>query len=171
MRYVALLRGINVGGRVIKMTELKACFEKAGFKNVTTLLQTGNVVFDASGSAAGLKDKIESQLTKAFNYPAKVQVVTLEDLKKIVVANPFGGAPAGYQQYVIFFENGLEKEFAAEPQESKGEMTQAGDGVAYWKAKKGMTLQSSRGRLLSKQKHKNFNTNRNVNTLQKILEL
>jgi uncharacterized protein (DUF1697 family) len=169
-KYVAFLRGINVGGRQIKMTELKACFEKAGFKNVSTLLQTGNVSFESDQKAPVLKSQIETLLTKTFNYPAKVIVVSVDDLNKIIEANPFKDAPKDYHQYIIFFENGLEKEFVAEAPEAKGEKTKTGEGVVYWKVRRGVTLQSQRGKLLSKSKYRNFNTNRNINTLAKIVK-
>src|SRR6266404_3652074 len=163
MKYAALLRGVNVGGRIIKMAELKACFEKTGFKDVTTYLQSGNVVFEAALSEVEAKQKIEAALTKTFKYPAKVIVVSMDNLKKIIDANPFSGAPKDYHQYVIFFENGLEKDFAAETLELTDEAVEVGQGVIYWKVNKGMTLKSHRGKLLSKAKYKNFNTNRNVN--------
>src|SRR6266478_9106731 len=97
-KYVAFLRGVNVGGRVIKMADLKACFEQAGFKNVLTILQTGNVIFESNKTEPALKTRIEELLTKTFNYPAKVQVISLDNLKKIVQANPFADAPADYHQ-------------------------------------------------------------------------
>jgi uncharacterized protein (DUF1697 family) len=169
-KYVAFLRGINVGGRIIKMAELVACFEKASFKNVTTLLQTGNVSFESDKKEPELKAEVEELLTKTFNYPAKVIIVSADNLRKIIESNPFEGAPPEYHQYIIFFENGLEKDFVADAQEAKGEKTQAGEGVVYWKVKKGMTLQSSRGKILTKAKYKNFNTNRNINTLKKLVK-
>jgi uncharacterized protein (DUF1697 family) len=170
-KYVAFLRGINVGGRIIKMTELKACFEKAGFKDVSTLLQTGNVSFESDKKLPELKQQIQELLTKTFNYPAKVIIISTENLKKIINANPFEGAPADYHQYVIFFEGDLAKDFAAEDLNLEDEEVKAGQGVAYWKVQKGKTLQSSRGKLLTKTKYRNFNTNRNLNTLQKIVKI
>jgi uncharacterized protein (DUF1697 family) len=168
-KYVAFLRGINVGGRIIKKDELISCFEKLVLKNVKTYLQSGNVVFESDLKEAELKNKIEEVLTGTFNYPAKVWVIPMNELRKIVENNPFVGAPKDYHQYVIFFENGLEQDFVAEPIISSDEATKAGNGVAYWKVQKGQTLKSVRGSLLSKAKYKNFNTNRNINTLQKIL--
>ena len=59
-KYVALLRGINVGGNnIIKMVELKACFEQMGFADVETHIQSGNVVFATSKKSAGLEAGIE----------------------------------------------------------------------------------------------------------------
>ena len=54
-RHVALLRGINVGGKnVIKMADLKACFHENGFEDATTYIQSGNVLFEATGSSEAL---------------------------------------------------------------------------------------------------------------------
>ena len=182
MRYVALLRGINVGGRTIKMADLKACFEDMGFKNVFTILQTGNVVFESNTArlhpAVGeLKEKIEAGLSKAFDYSAKAQVVSIENLKKIVADYPFG-LPASRQgkaelnqhEYVIFLENNLEQSLLAEPYAlAKNERVKAGNGVVYWRVDKGDTLKSSFAKFLTKTKYKNFNTNRNIKTLRKLL--
>jgi uncharacterized protein (DUF1697 family) len=68
--YVALLRGINVGGKnLIKMPELKACFEVAGFQEVVTYIQSGNVPFRSAGSgSAALARRIEEMLTSTFGY-------------------------------------------------------------------------------------------------------
>jgi uncharacterized protein (DUF1697 family) len=168
-KYVAFLRGINVGGRIIKMADLKTCFEEMGFKNVVTLLQSGNVLFESDLSGSEAKKKTEEALTKSFSYPAKIWVLPLTTIAEIVAANPFANTPKDYHQYVIFFENGLEKDFAAEAGELGDEKVKTGRGVAYWKVQKGQTLKSSRGKLLSKSKYKNFNTNRNINTLQRII--
>jgi uncharacterized protein (DUF1697 family) len=168
--YVAFLRGVNVGGRIVKMADLKTCFEKAGFKNVSTLLQSCKVIFESDKTEPELKAQIEELLTKTFNYPAKAQVVSLDNLRKIVNANPFANAAADHHQYVIFIENDLEIELVAEAGKQLGEEVAAGQGVVYWRVQKGQTLKSPLGKLLTKSKYKQFNTNRNINTLQKILK-
>jgi uncharacterized protein (DUF1697 family) len=169
-KYTAFLRGINVGGRIIKMAELKTCFEKLGFKNVATLLQSGNVLFETDVNQIEAKKQIEESLTKTFNYPAKVWVLPLAEIEQIVNRNPFAAAPKDFHQYVIFFENGLEKEFVKETADSTGEEIREGKGVAYWKVQKGQTLKSTRGKLLTKTKYRGFNTNRNVNTLLRVIQ-
>jgi uncharacterized protein (DUF1697 family) len=169
MKYVAFLRGVNVGGRIVKMAELKACFEQAGFKDVKTILQTGNVIFGSDKTdIPKLKEQIEGAITKTFNYRAKAQVVSLENLKKIIDANPFTGAPEQFHQYVIFIENDLETGLVAEAGKQLGEAVKAGNGVVYWKVQKGQTLKTPFAKLLTKSKYKEFNTNRNINTLRKI---
>ena len=74
--YVALLRGINVGGKnLIKMPALKAAFEEDGFEDVATYIQSGNVLFTAPGiRAADLTRRIEAMLAKAFDYVPTVVV-------------------------------------------------------------------------------------------------
>ena len=65
--HVALLRGINVGGKnLIRMADLKACFEEGGFADVATFIQSGNVLFTAGGTATELTDRIERLLSSAF---------------------------------------------------------------------------------------------------------
>ncbi|HVX47962.1 MAG TPA: DUF1697 domain-containing protein [Candidatus Saccharimonadales bacterium] len=172
-RYAVFLRGINVGGRIIKMADLKACLEKAGLEDVKTLLQSGNVVFTSGqDSTAALKSTIETALSETFDYPAKVQVLTMQDLSKIVEKYPFGMAGDDQHDYVIFMENGLEKELAAEScSRAPREQVAAGPGVVYWRVDKGSTLKSDFAKLLAKSKYRQFNTNRNIRTLRKMLAL
>jgi uncharacterized protein (DUF1697 family) len=172
MAYVALLRGINVGGRIIKTAELIACFESMGFDDVKTVLQSGNVIFASNESdPAKLKQKIEAGLTKAFNYPAKVWIVGTDELGKIIDANPFADTPPDYHQYIIFFENSLAESFATEAVGITDEAIQVDHGVVYWKVQKGQTLKSPHGKLLNKSPYRNSSTTRNINTVHKIYEL
>jgi uncharacterized protein (DUF1697 family) len=168
--WVALLRGVNVGGRTIKMAELRTALEGAGFENVETVLQSGNVTFDSSDGPARLKSKLETALRERFGYDAKVQVVERDRLSKIIEEYPFGKADASRHDYVIFLERGLEKELAGEEVElGAQERVAAGHGVVYWRVDKGSTLKSNFAKLLTKSKYRDFNTNRNLNTLRKLL--
>jgi uncharacterized protein (DUF1697 family) len=171
-RYAAFLRGVNVGGRIVKMADLKVCLEKAGLHGVTTLLQSGNVVFESDKGIPELKSLIESELTGTFGYPAKAQVILMDKLVEIVKRYPFGAAGDGQHDYVVFMEGGLEGELAAEPCElAPGEQVAAGTGVVYWRVNKGSTLKSGFAKLLTKSKYRDFNTNRNIKTLKKMLAL
>lgn len=88
-RYVALLRGINVGGNnIIKMLELKACFEDAGFNNVLTYIQSGNVIFDSDEKKNELEDIVEKLLSKTFNYKSTVMIRSLTEIKKVIADAP-----------------------------------------------------------------------------------
>jgi uncharacterized protein (DUF1697 family) len=152
------------------MADLKSCFEGLGFANVKTVLQTGNVLFESSENDP--KDRVETALTKSFNYPAKAQVIEVIKLQELIDACPYSDQDDGFHAYVIFLENGLEKSLAEESIElGEGEEIAAGDGVVYWHCIKGNSLQSQFGKLLSKAKYRDFNTNRNLKTLRKILAL
>ena len=98
-RYVALLRGINVGGKnPIPMPALKACFEDAGFEDVGTYIQSGNVVFTGpSSSQAALTDRVERTIRKAFaHYEASVVVKSRSQMRAVVDKAPKGfGRGAG----------------------------------------------------------------------------
>ncbi|MBI3611065.1 MAG: DUF1697 domain-containing protein [Nitrospirae bacterium] len=91
--YAAFLRGINVGGnKPVKMDKLKKAFESLGFKNVKTLLASGNVVFEApKASASVLAKKIEEKLKKTFGHEIGVLIRTITQLQRIEESNPFKG--------------------------------------------------------------------------------
>src|SRR5882672_5777503 len=97
-KYVALLRGINVGGKnMIKMTELKVCFEKMGMHNVRTYIQSGNVLFESSQTDIGkLTEEVEQALSKTFGYKSVVVVRSHQQLQDTVRRAPagFGRDPA-----------------------------------------------------------------------------
>lgn len=90
-RYVALLRGINVGGRrLIKMQDLVRICTGAGLKNVRTYIASGNVIFDSpSANKAGLVKKIEKALRAALGYDVTVVLRTVSELEHLVKSNPF----------------------------------------------------------------------------------
>lgn len=89
--HLALLRGINVSGHhLIKMDALATALQNAGFSNVTTYLQTGNVFVDSEESnAASVGFKIRQEITKAFGHDVPIVVINIEDLKACLINNPF----------------------------------------------------------------------------------
>jgi len=89
--YVALLRGINLGGRnPIKMAELAVAFETLGFNQVKTYIQSGNVVFKANKAApTTLSKKIEGKILAEFGLKVSVLTKTAAELKRAIENNPF----------------------------------------------------------------------------------
>lgn len=88
--YIALLRGINVGGKnVIKMADLKRVFEKIELYEVKTYIQSGNVLFKSDYTEEELRNKIEYEIEVFFGFPVKVILRTLEELERIVLNCPF----------------------------------------------------------------------------------
>jgi uncharacterized protein (DUF1697 family) len=88
-RYVAFLRAINVGGHTVKMDRLRAEFEALGFRDVTTFIASGNVLFSASSDdAAALEQRIERRLEKALGYEVATFLRTPAELALIVRDEP-----------------------------------------------------------------------------------
>jgi uncharacterized protein (DUF1697 family) len=89
--YVALIRAINVGGHsVIKMPDLRKLVESLGFEDVSSYIQTGNVVFKAVQNDRGtLSKKIEEAIEAKAGYKTTVFVLTYDDLKEAAGHNPF----------------------------------------------------------------------------------
>lgn len=87
--FVALLRGVNVGQNTLKMERLRELWSELGLKNVTTYVQSGNVVFDAEGSPSSWSSAIELRLAGETRLPAAVFVRTVPELKNIIARNPF----------------------------------------------------------------------------------
>jgi uncharacterized protein (DUF1697 family) len=105
-RYVALLRGINVGGnKLIKMDALRAALTSVGFGDVRTLLASGNVAFDAPEAAASaLAESVEAALQAAFGRSIPVIVRTHRQIEALVASAPFAGVEVTPQTrlYVSF---------------------------------------------------------------------
>ena len=88
-RFVALLRGINVGGnKLVSMAKLKTLFEAQGFEDVKTLLQSGNVVFSAR-SSSNLEKVLEEAFTADFGFSSDFVVRSATEFAKVVASNPF----------------------------------------------------------------------------------
>lgn len=92
--YIALIRGINVGGHaIIKMADLKKLFEALGFENVSTYIQSGNVLFSAKKTdEEKLARQIEKKLKASMGKDIKVFILTNKDLKEASANNPFDPA-------------------------------------------------------------------------------
>jgi uncharacterized protein (DUF1697 family) len=94
-RYVAFLRGMNLGGRRIKNEQLRAEFEALGFADVVCFRASGNVVFSAKGSEAKLTSEIEAGLGEALGYEVSVFLRSARELSALAVREPFDAARAG----------------------------------------------------------------------------
>ena len=91
MRHVALLRGINVGGKnKLPMRDLAAIFEAAGAKNVRTYIQSGNVVFEATVAAAkAIPERVRKRVTTDFGIDSPVITRSASEFMRIIKAQPF----------------------------------------------------------------------------------
>jgi uncharacterized protein (DUF1697 family) len=88
--YIALLRGINVGGhKLIKMNDLKEMLLKVGLQNVNTYIQSGNIVFKSVQDAEPLKFLIEQEIDKAFGFSVNVILRTATEWEEIIRKCPY----------------------------------------------------------------------------------
>ena len=101
-KYVALLRKVNVGGNnLIKMDALRRVFETAGFKNVRTFQQAGNVVFESAAKKP--VSKIERLLSESFDADLRAIIFTVDELVQIVKRDPFKRVRSGDVMLCVVF--------------------------------------------------------------------
>lgn len=175
-RYIALLRGINVGGNnIIKMADLKASFESMGFSDVVTYIQSGNVLFNTGKKD---KSKLEAQLEKAlsetFNYNSRVVIITQQHLKTVVKEAPknFGTDATQYKYDVLFLKEPLTSQEAIKSIKIRDgvDSAYAGQDVLYFSRLIAKAGQSYLSEVVKLPIYKEM-TIRNWNTTTKLLTL
>ncbi|MGH2712014.1 MAG: DUF1697 domain-containing protein [Actinomycetota bacterium] len=175
-RYVALLRGINVGGKnQIRMADLKACFGDLGFENVATYIASGNVLFDSGErSSTKLTKNIEEALTKTFRYEATVVVRSKAQLRKVVEEAPkgYGSQPSRYRSDVLFLMPPLTSAATIKsiPTKEGVDQVHAGQGVLYFSRLTSKATSSRLSRLISMPIYRSI-TIRSWSTTVKLQEL
>jgi uncharacterized protein (DUF1697 family) len=174
-RYVALLRGINVGGKnLIGMPALKARFEAQGHTDVVSYIQSGNILFSSNEPAAVLVARIEADLSKAFGYDASLVLRSKRHMHGVVNRAPdgFGTRPALYRYDVLFLKPPLSAPEVMELVAIRDGIDQAfaGNGVIYFSRLIRRATQSYLNRLVSMPIYKRM-TIRNWNTTTRLLAL
>lgn len=103
-RYAVLLRGINVGkAKRVGMADLRELLTAEGFDGVATVLQSGNVVLDASMAAPELARTIERSLERRFGFAVDVVVRTEQELRRVLAKDPFGDVADDESRYLVTF--------------------------------------------------------------------
>jgi uncharacterized protein (DUF1697 family) len=124
-RSVALLRGINVGGKhTLPMKDLTALFMKCGCSDVATYIQSGNVVFSAAGSLKLDGATLAARIEKTFGFAVPVILRTADELDAIIRRNPFPKADPDKERLHVSFlasEPTAEQIAALDPNRSKGD--------------------------------------------------
>ncbi len=103
---VAFLRAINVGGHTVTMVELRRLFVDAGFAQVETYIQSGNIIFLPPTDGAAVEAAIEAHLQRALGYPVTTFVRSLSELAEIAACDPFPPVPSELEttRYVAFLK-------------------------------------------------------------------
>jgi uncharacterized protein (DUF1697 family) len=91
-RYVAFLRGMNLGKRRVTNPELERAFSALELENVATFIASGNVIFDSKSGEGALVKKLEPHLQKSFGYPVPTFLRTLDHLAGVAKVRPFAAA-------------------------------------------------------------------------------
>jgi uncharacterized protein (DUF1697 family) len=175
VRYVALLRGINVGGKtLIKMADLKSCIQALGLDDVSTFIASGNVLFETGRrDAAGLEGEIERAIEQRFGLPVKVVVLDRVAYARIVKAIPKAWVgDASLRANVAFVRRGTDakrvvRDLAPDP--AIEEVKPVG-GAILWATKRDALNRSVMRKLIGGAAYKDL-TVRNLNTTLKLHEL
>jgi uncharacterized protein (DUF1697 family) len=174
-RYVALLRGINVGGRnKVAMSDLRAAFEDAGYSAVSTYIQSGNVLFESAAPAKGLEVDVEAALERRLGVPLVVVVRSHAQLRKVVTAAPsgFGQTPDLHHCDVLFLKAPLTSKQAMRVVALREGVDEAwpGTGVVYFRRLSAERTRSRMGQIVGTPEYKQM-TIRNWATTTKLLDL
>jgi uncharacterized protein (DUF1697 family) len=175
MRYVALLRAINVGGNtMIKMAELKLSFEELGFENVATYINSGNLAFDTRKTAeARLAAKIEKAIEKNFGKLVPVMVREQRSIRDVLDRNPFEGEFESHKEmHVLFMKNEMPKDKQEQllAQQTDDERFVVKGHEIYCYSRRGVA-DSLLGKGFIDKKLKVPITARNWRTVEKLMEL
>ena len=175
MRYVALLRGINVGGKtLIKMGDLKTCIEALGLDDVSTYIASGNVLFASTRrDPAKLETDIERAIEQQFGLPVRVVVLDRPTYARIVKAVPRSWiGDTTRRANVAFVRRGTDaKQVVRELEPDPAvEEVKAIDGAILWATRRDAVSRSVMRKLIGGTAYKEL-TVRNLNTTLKLHEL
>ena len=173
--FVALLRGINVGGKnMIRMSSLKDSFERMGFEDVTTYINSGNIIFKAQeGDARKLERNIERMLSAEYELECKVVVRTFSEIVNLVERLPKNWNGDEQWKYdVIFLRHSIDSESILKGLEPRSDIEQVVycPGTLFWSARISELSQTRMHKLPSRKIFQDM-TVRNLNTTKKIYEL
>jgi uncharacterized protein (DUF1697 family) len=170
VRWVVLLRGVNVNGVSIKSAPLSACLQKAGYTGVRSVLASGNVTLLADGTREDVKSGVESALREGFGYDAWVVVLTPDRLAEIAAGYPFVRDDEVFHPYCTFASDAeeLAELFGLHEANDVEELELAGD-VVYWKCPKGSSTDTPFAKLSSARRWKPVVTTRNLRTVDKLV--
>ena len=173
MTHLALLRGINVGGKAkLPMKELSAIFAAAGATNIRTYIQSGNVVFE-SPLPDPLIAIVTSEISRIYGYPGRIVLRSAAELKAAHTANPFAKAGAPPETLHVYFLGDKLDPAAAnslDPNRSPGDSFVVKNREIYLHLPNGMARTKLTNAYFDS-KLKTISTARNWNTVGKLVAL
>lgn len=175
MIYIALLRGVNVGGKsIVSMAALKDCFEGLGFQNVTTYINSGNVIFSTEqGSSNEIASHIEAALDQAFDPGIHVLVKAKKELEKLVANVPEEWVNNTETRCdVMFLWPAIDNERVLEELPTKPDLETVSyvPGAVIWHIDRPLITKSRMARIIGTPVYKQITT-RNITTVRKLVAL
>ena len=182
-RWIALLRGVNVGGVTVRSAALGELFRDLGFGAVKTVLATGNVAFDADVSGGDgparstLQTTIQDALSERFGYDAWIVLLTRDELAGAAQAYPFRRRDEVEHPYLVF---GSTDDVLDELLVEAGAAVDGGDPTTgieeiargahclYWRLPRGHSTDTPVAKVTAKKKYRSGTTTRNLRTVEKI---
>ncbi|VBB43768.1 conserved hypothetical protein [uncultured Paludibacter sp.] len=168
--YCAFLRGVNVKGTNMKMSEVISVFENSGMRNTASVLASGNIVFFSDLQKDILRKKLEKAMSEYFSYDAFLFIKSAEKIQQMLDSNPFIPDENSHI-YVFITENGFEVELLnrfTTVKKSVNEKAKIVNNIFYWQVSKGSTLDGEFSKILGQKSLKNKFTSRNINTIEKV---
>ncbi len=164
--YIALLRGINVGGNtIIPMSKLREIFSRLGFNNVRTYIQSGNVLFKSEMMESELISLLESELEEQTGKHISVIIRSAKQLESVMSKNPFPNAKPA-QVGISFFTQPIPENYLIEFKNTEPEEIVVSGRELFIHYPNGMGRSK-----LKLPKMKESGTVRNVNTVGKLVEM
>jgi uncharacterized protein (DUF1697 family) len=162
--YVALLRAVNVGGRQLKMDDLKRIATELGLNSPRTFIASGNLLYGSDKKEAELKQDLERALETHMGKAVGVMVRTAGELAKVVAANPFAGEP-GNRVVAIFLDEPAPADAASSATNVADERLALGVREIYVHYPQGQGQSKLRIKAAAR------GTARNMNTVARLAEL
>ena len=173
--FVALLRGVNVGGNnMISMRALKESFETMGFANVSTYINSGNIIFQSKESdPRKLEKKLEQMLSSDYQLDSKVVVRSLSEMEKLVQALPREwNDDSDFRYNVVFLRHTVDSEKVLDELPANNDIEEVlyRPGALLWSLQASEATRSKFAKLPTRKIYKEM-TIRNLNTTRKLHDL
>lgn len=155
----------------MKMQDVCSVFQQAGMKQVSSVLASGNILFQADETPERLRPDLELALTKWYEAEVSLFILNKTQLENLLEAVPFESSEEMHI-YVFVCEAGFETTLEQNFLEQENTFLEEGkikNNFFFWKVAKGETLKTPFSKILSKKAYQSKFTSRNLNTIQKIV--